>query len=155
MTTRYVYETKWQEFLKADWEHYMPSHHDDLCHAVDSLIHSERSLRTIAARHSDLLLDFKALEPTCSAYLLRAHPRYLSPEERHAISRHSEVIALIHLDIETFYLFAKILLDRIATGIEVWFGAARSMSVSSHSKLTRNCERYARCIGIELPSGPR
>ena len=151
--TRFIYDTRWQEFLKSEVEHHPPERMNDLCHWADPLIHSERSLRTIAARHSDLLKELCSLDPIFAAFMQRPYPRMPSAEERVSISRHGEVTGLIHLEIETFYVFAKILLDRIAIAIEQWFGTMRATSLSSHSKLTRNFERYVTGTGIEVPAG--
>jgi len=49
---------------------------------------------------------------------------------------------LLHLEIETFYLFAKILLDKIARAMELYFGKARKASLDSHDDLTKNIARF-------------
>jgi len=41
----------------------------------------------------------------------------------------------VHLEVESFYQFAKILLDRVADAIYLYFGAPRPKFGSSHSKL--------------------
>src|SRR5690349_10001070 len=117
MTHRYVYDTKWQDFLKSEAQQHSPNRINDLCHWADPLIHSERSLRTIAARQAELLKEFDALEPIASASIQRPHPRTFSPEERILLARHGEVTGLSLLEIETFYIFAKIFLDRVAIAI--------------------------------------
>lgn len=54
----------------------------------------------------------------------------------------------LHLEIESFYLFAKILLDKIAAACEFYFGQARSLPLSSHSKLVKNINGYIEAKGI-------
>ena len=53
-----------------------------------------------------------------------------------------EITTRLHLEIETFYLFAKILLDKIAQAIEFYFGQARGLPMASHDKLTKYLEGY-------------
>ncbi len=55
-----------------------------------------------------------------------------------------------HLEIESFYLFAKILLDKIANAIEFYFGEGRSLPLTSHDKLTKNIEKYAEIKGLTI-----
>src|SRR5713226_7399573 len=50
---------------------------------------------------------------------------------------------LVHLEIESFYLFAKILLDKIAHSIEFYFGPVRKRPLDSHDDLCKNLPVYA------------
>jgi hypothetical protein len=54
----------------------------------------------------------------------------------------------LHLRIDTFYVFAKILLDQVGPLIEACFGQGRATSLERHSKLTRNLEEYAQQRGL-------
>jgi hypothetical protein len=66
------------------------------------------------------------------------------------LDRESQRLQLsLHLDIESFYLFAKILLDKIARSIQFYFGEARGRSLDSHDSLTKNINLYVR--DKELP----
>ena len=57
---------------------------------------------------------------------------------------------MLHLDIETFYLFAKILLDRIADTFGFMFGVDWKSSGSSHSDLSKRFETLCRDKGLEI-----
>jgi hypothetical protein len=60
----------------------------------------------------------------------------------------------LHLDIASFYLFAKIFLDKIARFIEYYFGAqVRSRPLDSHDDLVKNLESYSEAKGLKLPKG--
>ncbi len=59
---------------------------------------------------------------------------------------------LLHLEIETFYLFAKILLDKIAHSLEFYFGQGRRKPLDSHDDLVKNLASYAEEKGLKLPS---
>jgi len=148
----YVTDTKWQTFLRAEWDHYPPHSRNELCHVVDPVIHYERSLRTVLARHRALLDEFASVSGAFTTFMQRPSPKTATAEEHAGLSRHGDTTALIHLDVETFYLFAKILLDRIAIALERWFGPVRKASIASHSKLTKNFATYAAAIPLEASS---
>lgn len=61
--------------------------------------------------------------------------------------------AAVHLEIESFYLFAKILLDEIAHAIEHYFGPARGAPLSSHDDLCKNLSKYAAARKLKVPEG--
>jgi hypothetical protein len=60
--------------------------------------------------------------------------------------------SVLHLEIESFYLFAKILLDKIAHALEFYFGQARRKSLDSHDNLVKNFVAYAEGKGLTLPA---
>lgn len=51
--------------------------------------------------------------------------------------------AEVHLQIESYYLFAKIILDDVARAIEYYFGAARGLPLDSHDDLARSLAQYS------------
>ena len=61
-----------------------------------------------------------------------------------------EITTRLHLEIETFYLFAKILLDKVAQAIEFYFGQARGLPLASHDKLAKYLERYLDNKGLTI-----
>ena len=54
----------------------------------------------------------------------------------------------VHLEIETFYLFAKILLDKVAHFLQFYFEPARGLPLNSHDQLVRNFTRFCIAKGI-------
>lgn len=69
-------------------------------------------------------------------------PRNLTTEEVALLEEGGRLVAELHLDIESFYLFAKILLDNVAHAIEFYFGPARSCSMDSHDVWVKGLDRY-------------
>lgn len=63
-----------------------------------------------------------------------------------------QVEGQIQLEIESFYLFATILLDNLARAIIRYFGATKmkKMPLNSHRSLTKNFSIYAKEKGIDL-----
>jgi hypothetical protein len=64
-----------------------------------------------------------------------------------------EMNTRLHLEIESFYVFAKILLNKIALFIQYYFGQAHSCSLASHHKFTKCYERYGELQGLVYPEG--
>ncbi|MCK6463201.1 MAG: hypothetical protein L6Q29_05300, partial [Candidatus Pacebacteria bacterium] len=60
---------------------------------------------------------------------------------------------LVHLEIESFYLFAKTLLDKLALFLQNYFGQARGISLISHDKLTKGYVEYGTAKGLTYPNG--
>jgi hypothetical protein len=68
-----------------------------------------------------------------------------------AYARGFELQIRVHLEIESFYLLAKILLDRLAMHVEYIFGAARGSSLGSHHKLIDDLLAYVKDRGLSTP----
>jgi hypothetical protein len=58
---------------------------------------------------------------------------------------------LLHLEIESYYLFAKIFLDKIAHALEFYFGQGRKMPLDSHDNLVKYFAAYAEQKRLKLP----
>lgn len=58
----------------------------------------------------------------------------------------------LYLRIETFYLFAKVLLDRLARLIPHYFGHADGVKLSKHSGLKHALPAFAEQKGLTLPA---
>ncbi len=85
----------------------------------------------------------------------RSNPgiRQLTAEEVVEHEKDAEWHAALHLEIESFFLFAKILLDKVAQFIEDFFGAARGMSLRSHDKWCKSLEAYMQTKKLDVPVG--
>jgi len=57
----------------------------------------------------------------------------------------------VHLEIESFYLFAKITLDDVARAIEYYFGPAKGLALDSHDDLSKRLSAYAAAKGLVVP----
>jgi hypothetical protein len=56
----------------------------------------------------------------------------------------------VQLEEESFYLFAKMLLDKVAQAVGFYFGPARGCSTKSHDDFTKCIRRYCELKGLEL-----
>ena len=70
-----------------------------------------------------------------------------------ALSKHTEAFNELHLEIESFYLFGDILLDKTARFVEDYFGKARKLSLASHNKLVDHIEGFCSAKELDRPSG--
>jgi hypothetical protein len=91
--------------------------------------------------HAYVLRSVATLARTCTDHRQGGSgPGSPSIEQLMTQAQHATTCA--ELDIESFYLFAKILLDRLAGLVEFYFGPARRLSLASHDALTNNIEKY-------------
>ena len=57
----------------------------------------------------------------------------------------------LHLQIESFYIFSKIMLDKTTQAFEHYFGGERDLSLVSHHKLSKDFVEYASKKGLSKP----
>lgn len=76
---------------------------------------------------------------------------YLTAEQERRLNDLDRATDLLHLEIESFYLFAKILLDAVARAIEKYFGQERACSLDSHHDLIDNFAEYTAQKKLDIP----
>lgn len=74
------------------------------------------------------------------------HP--LNQYQQKLLNEGRKLTLILHLEIESFYLFAKILLDKISRTIEFYFGRVEGKSLDSHNKLAKNLKDYSSTKGL-------
>ena len=62
-----------------------------------------------------------------------------------------DLLDVAHVDLETFYLFAKTVLERVAQYVELYFGSEPKLAVRTHEKLRAHFNEYASRRGIVVP----
>lgn len=62
--------------------------------------------------------------------------------------RLDQAVLEAQLEVECFYLLAKIMLDRIAHFLEFYFGRAKGLSLDSHDDLSRRFKSYCLTKGL-------
>lgn len=111
------------------------------------LIH-ERHVPT-AKRYKELLaLIFTKMDPAFDGGAITYDDEMATMDAEMA-----DLLDIAHLDLETFFLFAKTVLDRIAQYIELYFGPEPKLPVRAHEKLYANFSEYATRRGIVVPDG--
>lgn len=87
--------------------------------------HQEESQKTVS--------NYTKLMESLSAQKSRS----MTEEQIRIFEGGYRVSTQVHLEIESFYLFAKIFLDMIVLFLLNYFGQARGIKLNSHDKLTK------------------
>ena len=108
-------------------------------------------------RYCSFVSEIVARYRGCGRSYIRATRRYINylncrgaesgPMTKADMDRWNDVerlTALVQLEIECYFVFSKILLDRLAQAIEIYFGRVRGVSIHTHHLLAENLEPYAR-----------
>ena len=94
-------------------------------------------------RHDKVSREFLLATESWSKKIQSHLGRYeLTEEDTTEWERQSQLTTELHLEIETFHLFAKILLDHAARFIERYFGKSRGLSLDSHDDLVKRIEGF-------------
>ncbi len=93
--------------------------------------------------------NFEAFNASIS--LKGAKSGKLDAKEMGLLAEGDRLSMLAHLEIEAFYVFAKILLDRLANFLKMYFGQGHAISLASHDKLAKHLSEYAALKSLTLP----
>jgi hypothetical protein len=77
----------------------------------------------------------------------------VTDEQMRLLEESSRLTTPVHLEIESFYLFAKVLLDTVARFLYVYFGQGRGVRPNSHNDLAKHHEKYLEAKGLVIPEG--
>jgi hypothetical protein len=75
--------------------------------------------------------------------------RYLTAEEVQQLAEVGQLEKKVHLEIESFYVFGKILLDHLALFQQDLFGLGQGCSLASHGKLVKGFRKYCGQKGLQ------
>ena len=114
-------------------------------------------------RYYEFLLIVKARYDSETKYFIQMNPfpregvqegiRQVTTDEFDKMIQSSALQANIQLDIESFYVFAKVTLDKIAQFCETYFGNQRGCTFKSHDNLVKYFSRYTEAKGLSFPTG--
>lgn len=108
-------------------------------------------LEIIRQRHQDASAAFISNSEAFRATIKPGGPHTMTQDQMKLQAEGWPLSNLVHLEIESFYLFAKILLDELAHAIENYFGPARGLSLDSHDDLAKSLRAYAAAKGLTIP----
>jgi len=77
------------------------------------------------------------------------HP--LTPEQESLHEQSWKLNVALELEIDSFYIFSKMLLDRIAHGIELYFGQSTRCSLESHKEMSKCFPEYIEAKTLSAP----
>ena len=75
-------------------------------------------------------------------------PRAVTTEELQESLRIAGISDRLHLEIESFYIFSKILVDRMADTFAFFFGFTWRWRGSTHGKLAKEFDSRCKCLGF-------
>ncbi len=107
-------------------------------------------LQIIHARYKTVSKEFTENSKALQESFKKGGSGTVNDEQNKMLQEGSEIGIRLHLEIEAFYLFAKILLDKISLAMQFYFGTARSLSLSSHDNLTKHVEAYIKTKGLTI-----
>lgn len=137
------------KFVNNERERFSNIHNNFFALSFSQIIKYYRFLNIILGRYIERSKNFI----TSSKILGEAVKPNSKPSDElidKLLEQQRETGELLHLEIESFYLFAKILLDKIARFIEFYFGQARNASLDSHDDLLKNIKKYVKSKGLTV-----
>ncbi len=83
-------------------------------------------------------------------------PVRVTMKQARLMEESSRLMELVHLEIESFYLFAKIFLDNVARFLYVYFGQVKQLKgagLQSHDNLAKYHKRYCEMKSLDVTKG--
>lgn len=143
------------DFIQSERSHYAGEDNNLFAFALGQAARYHGFLTIIASRFEAASKSF--IE--CHSAFRAALPEGVAEmaDEQIALLRRSWALqSELHLEVESFYLFAKILLDKLAQFLGHYFGPAHGCSLSSHNKLAKNLPVYVERKALTIdPSFPK
>jgi len=146
---------KLEEFVSKERERFSIKDNNIFAFSFGKVTRRWMFLEIIRERYRGASAAFVANSEAMRATNKPGGPHLLTAEQLALQSEGVRLSMAVHLDIESFYLFAKIFLDDIARAIENYFGPARGLALDSHDDLEKRLERYADTKGLLIPNGLR
>jgi hypothetical protein len=144
-------------FASGEREHYSSTDGQRVVTALRQVERYLQFLQIIKTRHEaaskSVLGSFERL--VAEAQAGHNETRALTQEELAELERDAQRHTVLHLEIESFFLFAKIVLDKTAQYLEDYFGRVRGASMQSHDKWCKALDTFEREKGIHVPEHMR
>lgn len=135
------------EFIKTGRNDFSNRHNNLFAFSFSQIARYYGFIKIIQARYRRAATEFiensKAMQAT---FQLGTHS--MTEEQIQLSNKEREITAFLHLEIESYYLFTKILLDKVVRAFEFYFGPSRGLSLDSHDNLTKNLEKYIVAKGL-------
>ena len=139
------------EFIGSERERFTNVDNNKFAMSVSQISRYSAFLDVILKRYEEISRQlFENTKATQAAVLPGTHP--VTGQLMTLYEEGLRLNLVLHLEIESYYLFAKIMLDKIVHALEFYFGQGRSISLDSHDNLVKYFEAYAEQKGLALPS---
>lgn len=138
---------KLTDFIANERFRFGEKHNNMFAFSFSEISRYANYLLIIQERYKQSSADFVKNHHTVQSHIKPgAHP--VNEELWQLINEGGAITAHLHLEIESFYLFANILLDKTAKAIEFYFGTQSGKSLKSHRKIINHFEQYAKSKGL-------
>lgn len=104
-------------------------------------------LGMICGQHAETTLTYRKLHEIVMREAREATPGETSPMSPEQLELF-RVYPRVDLEVQSFYLFAKIMLGAVSQLIAIYFGAASGCSLDSHDKFRKSYNSYASQKGL-------
>lgn len=135
-----------RDFHLAERDRFLPARAERIGYALGNALEHFQYCEIIASRAAELSESHRL-----AVLALMDLPGDRSHVSEPVWSRQRRLNILLHLEIQTYYQFAKSTLDRLARAFRVYFGPADTISVDSHKALISNLGEYAEKKGLTQP----
>jgi len=137
-------------FIQSERMKFTNKHNNMFAQSLSRCTKIYRYLMIILIRYEAASLEFitnsKDLQSTFQS---GKHP--LTEEQMQLHEEGWKLAVALELEIDSFYLFAKMLLDRVAHTIEFYFGQATRCSLDSHDGLQKCFLKYVEIKSLSTP----
>ncbi|HRH23342.1 MAG TPA: hypothetical protein PK295_01800 [Candidatus Magasanikbacteria bacterium] len=128
-------------FIGREREKFSTRHNNLFANSFAQIVRYYKFLVIIMTRYEKACRDYSNNRDKLQT-IFQPGNHTLDEKELNLLKESEEFTEILHLEIESFYLFAKILLDKIARSIEFYFGPSRGLPLDSHDDLSKNLEKY-------------
>jgi|GEM_PF-1690829 len=128
-------------FIDKERNRFENQHNNMFAYSWSAIVRYRDYLNIILERYKTASQDFIQNHKAQQA-LVRPGNHPMTQEQMKLAQEGAEISARLHLEIETFYLFAKILLDKVVHAIGFYFGPGRGISLDSHDDLSKDLAAY-------------
>lgn len=145
---------KLRDFISTERNRFEDNHNNMFVRSFSEITRYYDFLKIILERYKTASKSLIDNTKDLHASIAHDNSNKLSEKQYTLLSRNYGLSLNVHLEIESFYLFAKVLLDKIALSIQFYFGEPeRKLSLASHDKLTKHIEAYARARSLYISQG--
>src|SRR2546430_13789509 len=142
---------KLSEFIALERYRFEGKHNNMFAFSFHEVERYYDFLEIIYVRHAsavrEYLMAFNAFQQTIDKSS-GSHP--MTDEQMVLLEKNSRLGNIVQLEIESYYLFAKMLLDKIARALEFYFGKGNKFSLDSHDDLVKCIEEYSTAKDLVL-----
>ena len=148
-----IAENPLSQFVGTERERYADEDNNRFAFSLSQASRYYRFLLIIAERHNAASRELIEITKQVNDFTRNSTGSRLTDEQQEILTKSLLLSTKVQLEIESFYLFAKIFLDKIAHFFHDYFGQANGISLRSHDQLTKNHERLRAAKTLVYPEG--